>query len=426
MNIKRLLALLPAALLLCFVIGCEDDDSTYEYAAFEYSEIEVSASTVLYDLSVNSAVIEWVLTKDSDATWMEFDGDTASDTTTVVSLILEQNITLEDREATLTLTYTTDGEEITKTLTFIQLAEEDCLQSLVDTVFVDYQAQSYIFDVESNRSWKAYNTASWVTMSEVAVKLVEAETMQFTFEENTGLDYRIVAIPMVADNGYTSQVVAVQYGHATIDTDKDALIELYDATGGSAWTNSWDVSGDITSWHGVTVEETANGQRVTALDLSNNGLVGAIPESIGHLQYLKTLSLYGNELSGEIPETIGDIHYMEYLYLHENQLTGEIPEVLADLQYIYRIHLGDNELAGEIPSTFGDAAPNIYVFGMSNNNLTGTLPEPLGYSTVLYNINVSGNRLSGYVPDSYKNNALWRDWSPTENIYTQQEGYILE
>ncbi|CAN0405328.1 unnamed protein product, partial [Ectocarpus sp. 13 AM-2016] len=57
-------------------------------------------------------------------------------------------------------------------------------------------------------------------------------------------------------------------------TDRDALVALYDATGGSNWKSSgnWNTDADLSKWHGINV----NGQgRVVGVDLAANNLQGA-------------------------------------------------------------------------------------------------------------------------------------------------------
>ena len=43
--------------------------------------------------------------------------------------------------------------------------------------------------------------------------------------------------------------------------------------------------------------------KLTELDLSSNGITGAIPEGIGHLRALQELNIANNNLVGEIPLT---------------------------------------------------------------------------------------------------------------------------
>src|SRR5690606_25430630 len=53
------------------------------------------------------------------------------------------------------------------------------------------------------------------------------------------------------------------------EEDKQALIALYNATDGPNWTNTWDLNADISTWHGITVN---NEGRVTEIILYDNNL----------------------------------------------------------------------------------------------------------------------------------------------------------
>lgn len=57
-------------------------------------------------------------------------------------------------------------------------------------------------------------------------------------------------------------------------SDREALIALYRATGGSQWDDKsgWNTSSDISSWYGVEVRDG----RVVKLDLILNNLKGNI------------------------------------------------------------------------------------------------------------------------------------------------------
>ncbi|SVE57775.1 uncharacterized protein METZ01_LOCUS510629, partial [marine metagenome] len=70
------------------------------------------------------------------------------------------------------------------------------------------------------------------------------------------------------------------------------------------------------------------------LTLSNNQLIGEIPEEIGNLTNLKTLFLYDNELTGEIPESICDLNinwiYSSQFYISNNQLCPPYPSCVEN------------------------------------------------------------------------------------------------
>lgn len=51
----------------------------------------------------------------------------------------------------------------------------------------------------------------------------------------------------------------------TVETDREALIALYNATDGESWNNKWASGASMNEWHGVTTD--TNG-RVIKLNLS--------------------------------------------------------------------------------------------------------------------------------------------------------------
>ena len=105
--------------------------------------------------------------------------------------------------------------------------------------------------------------------------------------------------------------------------DKGPLETFYDDTDGPNWiyggesshSSRWKTPQEkIGKWHGVTTKDGwfgsifehgyANRDRVTELNLSNNGLKGEIPSVLGDLNSLKVLRIGGNELIGCIPESL--------------------------------------------------------------------------------------------------------------------------
>ena len=115
------------------------------------------------------------------------------------------------------------------------------------------------------------------------------------------------------------------------DSDRAALMKLYDATNGPGWTNSdgWGTDAPLRTWHGVATDGTG---RVLSLDLSGtqganglwlrHGLVGPIPPELGDLTRLTRLVLEGNELTGPIPPELGNLPDLGLLDLGDNSLTG--------------------------------------------------------------------------------------------------------
>ena len=82
-----------------------------------------------------------------------------------------------------------------------------------------------------------------------------------------------------------------------------ALLRDADELRGTGTLN-WDAATSISSWDGVTVDETP--QRVTKLELANKSLTGSIPAGLADLE-LTTLKLAGNSLTGCIPPALREV-----------------------------------------------------------------------------------------------------------------------
>ena len=132
------------------------------------------------------------------------------------------------------------------------------------------------------------------------------------------------------------------------DSDRDALVALYNATDGASWRDNtnWLSDEPIGEWFGVT---TAPDGRVVELDLSLNQLSGGIPSELGRIANLEELILGFNQLSGEIPSELGGLENLEVLYLTGNQLSGLIPPELGLITNLQRLFIEGNQLSGPIP-----------------------------------------------------------------------------
>ena len=111
------------------------------------------------------------------------------------------------------------------------------------------------------------------------------------------------------------------------ETDREALVALYNATGGESWNESdnWLSNADMDEWTGVVTD--GNG-RVIFLRLDDNQLSGEISPALGNLAALEDLSLTSNRLSGEIPPELGNLVNLVLLGFYGNQLSGCVPQSL--------------------------------------------------------------------------------------------------
>ena len=102
--------------------------------------------------------------------------------------------------------------------------------------------------------------------------------------------------------------------------DCEVLLAAKDTLRGTATLN-WSVDTPIASWDGVSVSGTPG--RVRGLDLSDEGLDGAIPGELGDLYELTALDLSDNSLTRGIPVELGWLYNLE-----EVRLSGQHPDGL--------------------------------------------------------------------------------------------------
>lgn len=168
-----------------------------------------------------------------------------------------------------------------------------------------------------------------------------------------------------------------------------ALLELKAKTDGHQWTNQWDQSKPIATWHGVTIKDG----KVVGLDLSNNNLKGKIPITIGNLRHLETLDLSGNEIEGKIPGLFRKFENLKTVNLEGNALVGNIPSTINKLQNLQELNLSNNKLEGELPMGINELS-KLNTLALANNDLNGAMPQGMEKLKKLKRLYLSNNQFS--------------------------------
>ena len=185
-------------------------------------------------------------------------------------------------------------------------------------------------------------------------------------------------------------------------SDRNALIALYNATGGQNWRNNanWLSEEPLDAWEGVTTDDRG---RVIQLHLVEQRLNGQLPAELGDLTRLKWLNIARNpNLTGDIPPEMAQLTELEVLYLWENDLTGPVPTWLGGLIELQQLSLGHNRLTGPIPGEMRNLI-RLETLYLAGNELTGVIPEWMGELSSLTRLFLHDNRLSGRLPGSLVN-----------------------
>uniref|UniRef100_A0A0R0G0L4 Uncharacterized protein n=1 Tax=Glycine max TaxID=3847 RepID=A0A0R0G0L4_SOYBN len=133
------------------------------------------------------------------------------------------------------------------------------------------------------------------------------------------------------------------------------------------------------------------------LDLSNNEIMGQLPDYWDDLNSLEYLDLSNNKLSGKIPQSMGTLVYLQALVLRNNSLIGELAFMLKNCTHLDILDVSQNLLSGQIPSWIGESQD--YEFwnpeyilksiDLSSNDLSAEIPKEVGYLFGLVSLNLA-------------------------------------
>jgi hypothetical protein len=189
--------------------------------------------------------------------------------------------------------------------------------------------------------------------------------------------------------------------------ERDVLLLLHVATGGTAWRSctNWRIDAEdalvtgLGRWFGVTTSHLEN-EQVTGLELSNNRLEGILPLEITQLSKLRTLDLSRNQVWGVLPPDINGCRLLASLDLSSNALSGEadnkasgarvmtltafalhcppgpLPDALYDLRFLKKLDLSGNQLTGPISPAISRLR-SLKELYLDCNALAGALPNEL-------------------------------------------------
>ena len=208
----------------------------------------------------------------------------------------------------------------------------------------------------------------------------------------------------------TPTPTATPPGSPGYETDRAALIALYNATDGPNWDDNtyWNTHRYLDAWFGIDTDPDGPLLgRVVSLKRKNNGLRGRLPAALGNLAKLKWLNLWGNQLTGAIPPQLGNLSNLETLVLYENNLSGQIPAALGNLSSLRQLILYENNLSGQIPAALGNLS-NLKMLNLRENQLTGSIPPQLGNLPKLRYLRLNNNNLTGSIPSQLENLTLYR------------------
>ena len=273
--------------------------------------------------------------------------------------------------------------------------------------FMAQQGEKYIeYRSDCEVTAKVTKGAEWLSI--LRTKGVERRALHVVVDENPG-ERRLGQIVVESQDGKSRiEYNILQFGNPAvmIDRQRQALIDLYEATGGDQWhrNDNWCTDAPLSEWYGVRVDASGN---LAGLYLSSNGLKGSLPENIGDLGGgTLSIGLYNNELEGKIPSSIYKIYYLD---LDQNHFTSLDEPDDAQECIVNGISLSGNHLEGRLPEFFAEF-PVLRSLDLSDNDFTGTIPSSysrlMGDNLILYD-NVLSGRLPRGIVDSERFTDMW-------------------
>ncbi len=180
---------------------------------------------------------------------------------------------------------------------------------------------SYDLVIGNNYSMTMNDNGTGVTYqwykNDVAISGATSKTYTINnIQISDAADYTCKASsPIITDLTINRSIIHV-YGSIS-SNDKNALIDLYNATSGDYWINNtnWNTSAPVHDWYGIKVR----GTRVVELNLTGNHLLNNIPSSIGNLTEVTLINLSYNDLY-ELLDVSQNIALIN-LYCNNNQLS---------------------------------------------------------------------------------------------------------
>ncbi len=285
------------------------------------------------------------------------------------------------------------------------------------------------------------------------------EILNLTDMKNLLLDFTRICIPPTdAFQSWLGGLLQRLGGAECPDSQRDALIALYNQTDGANWTRrtNWSSYAPLDEWFGVTTDRSG---QVTGIDLADNNLNGTIPSQLSKIAGLRSLNLSNNpRLTGTLPIVMANLNldvlnlagtglcaspdsefqdwlggimnaivdacadprrefYILASFFHNTNGPGwtNLTNWLSDAplgtwygvttnvdEKVTQLKLIGNNLQGAIPGEIGELE-KLEVLNLGDNRLMGPIPPELGKLQDLTILQLDRNKLAGDIPSEIGN-----------------------
>ncbi|KAG5374865.1 hypothetical protein IGI04_039461 [Brassica rapa subsp. trilocularis] len=128
------------------------------------------------------------------------------------------------------------------------------------------------------------------------------------------------------------------------------------------------------------------------ISASNNHFSGGIPRTLCDSIFLNVLDLSSNSFSGAVPGCLSES--LQVLNLSNNNLVGELPDIFYGSGSLTTVDVGHNQISGELPRSLRQCTA-LEILDVESNLIADTFPLWLNVLPVLKVIVLRSNRFYG-------------------------------
>jgi hypothetical protein len=132
---------------------------------------------------------------------------------------------------------------------------------------------------------------------------------------------------------------------------------------------------------------------LVTMNLSDNALIGTLPESLGLWTQLPYFSVATNQLEGTLPESIGQATLLVYFDVAYNAFTGTLPVSVGQWTNLVAFSVTSNALTESLPSDISNWK-NIATVKVAGNSFTGSIPNDVCNAMNLTSLEADCSELS--------------------------------
>jgi len=140
--------------------------------------------------------------------------------------------------------------------------------------------------------------------------------------------------------------------------------------------------------------------KLVHIDLSENMLKGNIPYDMGSYSPLRTVLLNNNQLKGSLALENFNYTDLETFDVHKNLFDGIDSSLVSEHTKLKKLDLSSNFFVGTLPDEILETLAELEIFNISQNEFSGALPSKFPFFSKITHFDVHGNQIKGTIHDS--------------------------